>query len=233
MKIPSLVLRQLYTHGSLRNTGAGVCFSLKNRLSDAVLTGLEKVAINDKSIPIDRLRIELTGGATIGAAEVGPERPVDFPLSQVVSIQVPGLALQSGRHQIALGFVTKPFGRLSFDVRDSISSDILERARIPYSREDDYTPQVVAERLRYVESFSGVKLEHLARYSFEAGLARGNIENFTGVAQVPIGFAGPIEIDGQHARGDFLIPLATTEGTLVASYNRWMKVLNLSGGVKT
>jgi hydroxymethylglutaryl-CoA reductase (NADPH) len=62
-------------------------------------------------------------------------------------------------------------------------------------------------------------------------MTEGNIENFTGVAQVPIGFAGPITLNGEHAQGDFLIPLATTEGTLVASYNRGIKVLNLSGGV--
>ncbi len=48
---------------------------------------------------------------------------------------------------------------------------------------------------------------------------------------MPIGFAGPVRINGEHAKGDFVIPLATTEGTLVASYNRGMKVLNLSGGV--
>ena len=61
----------------------------------------------------------------------------------------------------------------------------------------------------------------------------GNVENFIGVAQVPIGLAGPLRINGEHARGDFYIPLATSEGTLVASYNRGMRLLSESGGVKT
>ena len=55
--------------------------------------------------------------------------------------------------------------------------------------------------------------------------------HFTGVAQIPLGFAGPITINGEHAQGDFFVPMATTEGTLIASYNRGMKILNLSGGV--
>ncbi len=50
---------------------------------------------------------------------------------------------------------------------------------------------------------------------------------------MPLGFAGPLTVNGEHAQGDFLIPLATSEGTLVASYNRGIKVINLSGGVKT
>ena len=54
-----------------------------------------------------------------------------------------------------------------------------------------------------------------------------------GVAEVPIGLAGPLHVCGEFADGEYLIPLATTEGTLVASHNRGMKVLNLSGGVKT
>ena len=52
------------------------------------------------------------------------------------------------------------------------------------------------------------------------------------MAQIPIGFAGPIQVNGEFAQGEFLIPLATSEGTLIASYNRGIKVLNLSGGVK-
>ena len=53
-----------------------------------------------------------------------------------------------------------------------------------------------------------------------------------GVAQVPLGLAGPLRIAGEHARGDFYIPMATTEGTLVASYNRGMRLLTECGGVK-
>jgi hydroxymethylglutaryl-CoA reductase (NADPH) len=74
-------------------------------------------------------------------------------------------------------------------------------------------------------------LEHINSCSFEPELTQGNLENFAGVAQVPIGLAGPTTIHGGPAQGDFLIPLATTEGTLVASYNRGIKVLNLTGGV--
>ena len=104
---------------------------------------------------------------------------------------------------------------------------------IPYDREgsNNYSAEMIGRRREFVETFTGVKLHHLAAYSFDPTITRGNVENFTGVAQVPIGFAGPLLVNGEYARGEFLIPLATTEGSLVASYNRGMKVLNLSGGV--
>ena len=68
-------------------------------------------------------------------------------------------------------------------------------------------------------------------YSFDPATLPGNIEHFVGVAQVPIGIAGPLLVDGEHAQGEFYVPLATTEGTLVASYNRGMKLLRAAGGV--
>jgi hydroxymethylglutaryl-CoA reductase (NADPH) len=61
----------------------------------------------------------------------------------------------------------------------------------------------------------------------------GNIENLFGVAQVPIGLAGPLLVNGEHAQGEFYVPMATVEGTLLASYNRGMKVIRESGGVTT
>jgi hydroxymethylglutaryl-CoA reductase (NADPH) len=60
---------------------------------------------------------------------------------------------------------------------------------------------------------------------------KGNIENFIGMAQIPIGLAGPIIVNGSKNKGDYSIPLATTEGALVASYSRGMKACNLSGGI--
>jgi hydroxymethylglutaryl-CoA reductase (NADPH) len=104
---------------------------------------------------------------------------------------------------------------------------------VPHAKrgDDDYAAEAIARRQAFVTELTGVTLQHVGRYSLDPHTAIGNIENFSGVAQVPIGFAGPLHINGEHAQGDFLIPLATTEGSLVASYNRGIKVLNLSGGV--
>lgn len=232
MKIPSLVLRQLYTFGSLAREDGGVRFSLKNRLTDVSLTGLREVRIDGRAVPTERLRLEMPEGPSLAAAEVSPERPVVFPLRQVVELRAQGVELPDGVHEIEIAFETEAFGRLAFKVKDALSEPAEDRVRIPRDEADDYSEALVRQRQRFVEDFSGTRLEHLPHYSFDPALTRGNIENFTGVAQIPLGFAGPLTIDGEHAKGDFIIPLATTEGTLVASYNRGMKVLNESGGVR-
>lgn len=108
-----------------------------------------------------------------------------------------------------------------------------QRVRIPRSQECDYTDEMAAQRREFLREQTGASLSHIAQYSFDPAILPGNIENFIGVAQVPIGIAGPLRIVGEHARGDFYIPLATTEGSLIASYNRGMRLLTESGGVKT
>ena len=102
---------------------------------------------------------------------------------------------------------------------------------IPRDRKDDFGAEVVNARRAFLRERTGAGLEHVCQASFDPHLAHGNIEHFLGVAQVPIGLAGPLLVNGQYAQGDFYVPLATTEGTLVASYNRGMKALRASGGV--
>jgi hydroxymethylglutaryl-CoA reductase (NADPH) len=58
------------------------------------------------------------------------------------------------------------------------------------------------------------------------------IEHFVGTLKVPVGVAGPLRIAGQHAVGDFYVPLATTEGALVASYSRGARLITISGGCR-
>ncbi|MEZ9231633.1 hydroxymethylglutaryl-CoA reductase [Vibrio amylolyticus] len=57
-----------------------------------------------------------------------------------------------------------------------------------------------------------------------------NIEHFIGTVKVPVGIAGPLRINGLFAKDDFLIPLATTEAALVASYNRGAQLITAAGG---
>ena len=88
-------------------------------------------------------------------------------------------------------------------------------------------------RRDFLTQQTSASLNHIGQYSFEPSVLPGNVEQFIGVAQVPIGVAGPLLVHGEHAQGEFYVPLATTEGTLVASYNRGMKLLHAAGGVTT
>lgn len=103
--------------------------------------------------------------------------------------------------------------------------------KIPYLKENDHTTEMAAKRREFIKEVTGADLKHVGSYSFNPDILPGNIENFIGVAQLPIGLAGPLLVNGEHAQGHFFIPLATSEGTLVASYSRGMKLLNEAGGV--
>ncbi len=105
-------------------------------------------------------------------------------------------------------------------------------AKIPRDKKSDHTIEMAQARRDFIKEKTGVRLEHLGKFSFDPAITAGNIENFMGVAQVPIGVAGPVLIDGEHAKGEFYVPMATAEGTLVASYSRGMRLLREAGGVK-
>ncbi len=105
--------------------------------------------------------------------------------------------------------------------------------RIPRSNEDDYSYDIVTQRQQFIEQQTGAELHHSKNFSFDPHVMAGNIENMWGVAQIPIGVAGPLRVNGEHAQGEFYVPMATVEGTMLASYNRGMKVIRASGGVTT
>lgn len=88
----------------------------------------------------------------------------------------------------------------------------------------------VDERRKAVSELTETGFDAIASYPFEPSVAKANIENMIGVIQVPLGFAGPVMVNGDHAQGPFLIPMATTEGALVASVSRGMSVISASGG---
>jgi len=233
MMIPSLLLKKLYTLGSLRNTAVGVQFSIKNRLSDGELVGVASVAIDGDPVALEKLLLHLEDGSAIAASQVDAAHPLPFALRSVVTIQAGAPHLAKGKHEIEISVETRPFGKLQFKVEDAISDAVRTAVHLPRDERDDYSPEIIRQRQAVIQQLTGLAPHHIARYSFDPRIARGNCESFVGVAQVPIGCAGPLRVRGEHADGEFLIPLATSEGTLVASHNRGIKVLNACGGVKS
>src|SRR6266481_3013436 len=86
---------------------------------------------------------------------------------------------------------------------------------VPRMANQGYDASSVAARRAWLERQTGCDLRHVGRYSLSSEAMRGNLENPIGAAQMPLGVAGPLLINGLHARGLFYVPLATTEGALV------------------
>ena len=87
-----------------------------------------------------------------------------------------------------------------------------------------------AARRLVVDADTGASLETVGNYGFPAERAESNIENMLGTVQIPVGVAGPVDVNGGAADGEGYLPLATTEGALLASVNRGCSVLSQAGG---
>jgi hydroxymethylglutaryl-CoA reductase (NADPH) len=231
MFVPSMLLKQLYTFGSLKNSPDGVQFSMKNRLSDATVTGLRGIRIDGKEIPLHDVEVRVEDGV-FQSHQITAAQPLSFPLRHTLQIVAKCPTLPLGKHEIEIVFDSKPFGKLKLSVQDAIAEQKLDAKKIPRDAEDDYSERAIQARQAFAEDFTGAKLHHVRQHSFDPHLVQGNCEHFMGVAQIPLGIAGPIRVVGEHADGEFLVPMATSEGTLVASYNRGIQVINQSGGVK-
>ncbi len=89
-------------------------------------------------------------------------------------------------------------------------------------------------RRRALERISGASLAHVGSYSLDSQRASTrHCENFLGIAQVPIGVAGPLTVRGDYIDGDVFVPLATTEGALIASISRGCAAIRQAGGART
>jgi len=106
--------------------------------------------------------------------------------------------------------------------------DIVPKKVVKY----DYEEKSVKERLDWLSKKVGVEFKHITEFgSIKTTELKRNIENLIGLAKLPLAVAGPLKVNGEHAKGIFYIPFATTQATLVESYHRGMLTATASGGI--
>ena len=149
--IPSMLLKQLYTRGSLQNSSGGFQFAIKNRLSDAELTQLQIVSVDGQTIPNERVHLYLDDGQQLKPEQITSKSPLAFPLRKAITIHVTGEELERGKHMISVGFKAKPFGELKFDVEDAIAEQNTDLLRVPRDPNNDYGPEIIKTRQQFVE----------------------------------------------------------------------------------
>ncbi len=103
-----------------------------------------------------------------------------------------------------------------------------------YELEKELSPlDAIRVRRVYIEQETGTTLENIGIFSLDIErVVKRNCENMIGTVQVPVGVAGPLLIDGEYAQGKYYLPLATTEGALVASVNRGCSAITRAGGAQ-
>lgn len=111
--------------------------------------------------------------------------------------------------------------------------ELVKIERIPHDSRRNYDEDFVKERRDWVSRQTNTEFSHISYYSIKPEEVRGNIENFIGVAQVPLGVLGPLAIKGDFAKGIFYVPFATTEGGVLTTYQRGAIAITKAGGVKT
>ena len=119
--------------------------------------------------------------------------------------------------------------------RDSAILKKLEEGALKLYELDKELSPIDAIRIRreYIETKTGAGLENIGIFSIDVDrVTKRNCENMIGTVQIPLGVAGPIRISGGHAQGDYWLPLATTEGALVASVNRGCAAITKAGGAE-
>lgn len=105
--------------------------------------------------------------------------------------------------------------------------------RVPYHLKKNYDEDFVKRRRKWLSEQVGVQFVHIDKHSIQSKDVQGNIENFVGAAQVPIGIMGPLKINGEFAKGTFYVPMATTEGALVETFQRGAIAITKAGGANT
>lgn len=117
---------------------------------------------------------------------------------------------------------------------DEYLAALRNRTQKLYTLEKVLPPEeAVRVRRTFIEEETGASLGQVGAYSMAIDQAvRKNIENMIGAVQVPLGVAGPLRVRGEYADGTFYLPLATTEGALVASVNRGCSAITAVGGAE-
>ena len=111
------------------------------------------------------------------------------------------------------------------------TTDLSDLPKIP--GRGNYSEEARLERLAWYGRTTGALLTPLHYTQVSAERLSSNLENMIGTVEVPVGLAGPLRFRGQHARGLFYAPLATTEGALVASATRGATAISRAGHVVT
>lgn len=118
--IPPVILKKLYVKGSLRAEGDGFVLSLQNNLAPGVIQGFKGLTLDGKALPLEQVSLVQPDGTVVPARVISAQTPLLFAMGATVTLQVGGVSLNPGNHQLGIRVVVKDVGPLEIPVADRV-----------------------------------------------------------------------------------------------------------------
>jgi len=118
--VPAFILRRLYVKGSLKSTGSGFSFELKNTLGSGYANAVGPLTVDGDEVLLEDSFFTLED-KEVSFAEVDEKNTFGLPVNRTIVISVRGRRLAPGAHQIGFPFTVPGFGKLGFDFADEVT----------------------------------------------------------------------------------------------------------------
>lgn len=154
-----------------------------------------------------------------------------------ISLTIVSIAKQNNHYSISASFLSSEsedkFWNVFLANMRSLdkTSEVKEYPRLPCRGQ--YTESARQRRLSFIREHTGVTMEHIGKTDLQPESLKRVTESFIGTVEIPVGAAGPLMFHGQLVKGHIFVPMATTEGSLIASATRGATAITCSGGITT
>ena len=119
--VPATLLRRLYVKGSLRNVETGFELALQNLIAPGTIINVGPVVVDGKSWGPDAITV--TGkGQPRPADRIHAKSPLDFPINQVITVQVLAAPLTKALHSLRVTVLTREVGELTVEAEDAVAA---------------------------------------------------------------------------------------------------------------
>lgn len=117
---PSYVLSNLFVKGSLKNTGSGFKFSIKNNIDSGTVTGLGPLTVDEMSFETEKITLKIKD-RSVSANKISYTEPLPVYVLSEIEFLIEGEPLNPGSHRLGFLIHTQEAGRLQFSITENLA----------------------------------------------------------------------------------------------------------------
>jgi len=139
---PTPLVMRFDVRGTLQNTEAGFRLQFTNIFASITVKRVMAFTVDGEDIPLEEIRIRTPAAQEFTAAQISPERSLHLGLNSLVTAEVTGKPLSTGRHEITLTVLTEEAGDVEITLTDIVEPTPTPEVTAIFTSTPTATPRV-------------------------------------------------------------------------------------------